>query len=295
MTSVDCKVNLPADLGEQKALTVGTIFQIQCEGMWPQLAADQIRIQIPEDQKYILKVLKAEFVSADVLSLEVTSYMAGDFQFPELVLTDGKETVHLKKIQYTVASVLDPQQPQQEPYGPMGPASLALPIWYYLVFAGILGLVVFAILGRIWIFKRRRDLLEELKAYDSPLSPMAQLSKDLRIYTREYPFLSGGEAPGEVVTEFVHKLDQSFRVYLIRELRIPALDLKDKALLKAISKSHKKVWEGAGARIQDLIHELHKALLDSTKVKVRDARQLWTATQEVAEAISSSQAKGKKS
>ncbi|MGE0632263.1 MAG: hypothetical protein AB7O96_07635 [Pseudobdellovibrionaceae bacterium] len=296
MSEVDCKINLPEDLGPKKALTVGTIFDVVCTGEFPAVDPGALRLQIPEDQKYLFKVLKAEFSSRSELRLEATGYMAGEFNFPELTLTDGTQEIKLKGVKYTIASVIDPQQqPPPEPYGPFGPAPLSLPLWYYFVFAAILGLFVFLIAWRIWVAKRKRDLMIRLKSYDSPLSPMAQFSKELRALSREHLFVSGGEArPGEV-PPFLKQLNEAFRIFLIRELLVPALDLKRGKLLKQIFKEHKKVWELAGSKIQEFLAEIERSLEDLDRVKDKDARQLWKKAQACAEAIESAIHREKKS
>lgn len=288
MITADCKINLPQDLGEAKALTVGTIFEISCTGEFPKIDPAKLVLQIKDEDKYLIKILKADFSSGSELKLETTGYMAGEFDFPALTLTDGTETIELHGVKYTIASVLDPQQqPPPEPHGPFGPVPLSLSPWYFFVFAGVLGVFAFLIAWRLWVAKRKRDLIARLKTYDSPLSPMAQFSRELRALAREHLFIAGGSSqPGEIET-FLKALDQAFRVFLIRELLVPALDLKRNNLFKEIASKHKKIWEHSEVKIREFIEEIERSLEDLARVKDKDARQLWKKAQVCAESIES--------
>lgn len=70
----------------------------------------------------------------------MTAYKAGDVQLSNLQMTDGVEVLDLGSIQYKATSVLPPPEPGQpevktESYGPVGPATLGIPVVYWAFLA----------------------------------------------------------------------------------------------------------------------------------------------------------------
>src|SRR5690349_9894755 len=121
------------------SLTVGARFNLKCHGdiavNWDQNEVPHLKFA-KEDETYSLAILNVVQQTPNDVQLEVTAYKAGDFH-PEYIRVlqgggtaeKGFETSNPK---WQVKSVLDPKQPPQ-PYGPIGPWSLGLPLWFALV------------------------------------------------------------------------------------------------------------------------------------------------------------------
>src|SRR5688572_30054285 len=112
---LNCQPEFAANLGE---LNVGLRFNLVCQGEASSLGKD-LKLIVPEADQFKLRLLDAQFVSKDQLILNVTSYSAGQHKLKELKLSDGVQEIPLNEVQFEVKSVIDPQAPPEQPYGPM--------------------------------------------------------------------------------------------------------------------------------------------------------------------------------
>lgn len=294
-----CQTQIPDVPGlEPNDLTVGRVFDLECTGPWPaDVQPDRLRVFTEKTDKpggprddLMLKILDGKAVAKDTIQFKVTSYVAGKVQIPALVLTDGARKFQAGPLNFEVRSVLDPQQPKQEPYGPFGPLSMSIPLSWWI------GLLVFILcllgllLTRVRRRLQRRGLLRRLKEHDSALSPSAEFYNRMRRLRREHGLFAGFAArPGEAA-EVTKELEAMFRVYFMREFRVPALEWNDKALLRAFRHEHKMFFDEVGADIQKLFKEFGAAKA-SAKVDAKDAIQLSDATRTIVERIEKRQTK----
>jgi len=83
----------------------------------------------------------------------------------------------------------------------------------------------------------------------------------------------------------VQSLDEIFRMYLLREFFVPALDWDSSLTLKTLSKQDKKRFFRYGHELKRVMQELDQAKKDSDKLKSQDCKQLTQMTARVSQQI----------
>lgn len=288
MTSVQCQVEIPNVQGlKENELTVGREFLLVCEGEFPKdLVQEKLHFILKPEEKYILKLKSFEFRSPTTADLKVTSYTAGQFQFPQLQLTDDKTTLELGSIGFTVQTVMEKPQPSQtgeapkkpEPYGPIGPATIGIPQNYWIALAVILAVLTSWLGSKIYRVVQRRRLLEDLKKHDSALSPISEFYANLRKLQRYNTVFFGGEGTPEDISTGVIELQRMLRLYLTRQYRMPALEWSPRLVVQDLKKYHPRVHAEEGVETQKLLNEFVKAQQAKNKVKTSDVLNLSKRT-----------------
>jgi hypothetical protein len=275
----------------EQAITVGTLISATCEGPWPQLKQDQLRLEIPEDDKYKFVLQKLDFQSATTAQLVVTSYLPGQHDLQNIKLVDGENQVQLRGLKYTVQSVIDPQNPVKEPFGPFGPGTLHIPVWYWGVLGGFILLIALLVAWRVWRRLVWRRLVQKMKSLDSALSPLHQLSKEIRRMRRHFGYFSGLPTTPEEISKTTNELDQAFRVYLVRRFHVPAQDWTDRKVLRHLSKTHEAMMEVFGRDLARVLLEIKRAVHAEKTVSAQDTAQLIDLCQKLADRFEAQGAK----
>lgn len=290
MAAVQCKIEIPAVEGlQENTLTVGREFILSCEGEFPRdLQTDKVHVIIPADFKYNLHFLAFEFRNPTTADIKLTAYRAGEFKIPDLQITDGVQTVSLGPVDYRFESVLPAPQPgeqqaKQEPYGPVGPAKLSVPMLYWAILAGAMGLVLLLILTKIYRVVQRRSMLERLREHDSALSPLSQFHQDLRRLQRKNAVYFGVPATAGDVQEAFAALHMSFLLFLTRKYRVPAFEWSERLVLKDLKKYHARVYAEFGVDTKKLYREFRHGLKDKTKLSENDILNLTQSTRTLLE------------
>lgn len=189
MSDFQCGLEIPEVKGlESEKLTVGRVFYYRCKGDWPAgLQVDNLKMQAVSEQgtPYDLRLLAFEFRDPKTAELMLVSYRPGPHKFTEINLTDGTSTVSLPPIQIETHSVIDPNNPPAEPFGPQGPLVLPVPWAYWVILVSVLGI---GLLTGLLFWKRKRDrryVLEEIKRRSTHASPLVQFHRELRILTKK--------------------------------------------------------------------------------------------------------------
>lgn len=220
-TSWACQVS---DLPSQ-GLTVGAPFVLKCAGEEvPGFDSQALSLELPKPDRYRLRILENRAANSSGVELVVTSYVPGDTNLQDVILTDGAHRVGLTGVQYTVMSVI-PQGEQPKPFPPEPPVGL---MWPMSAMAVIGAFFVALILLIAYLFQRRRSKRKFqtwLRAAQTPLSPFDQLSKDLRLVVKE-------RNPAAHITE----LERMTRVFLARTLAEPVMNASSKKILKVLAK-----------------------------------------------------------
>lgn len=266
-------------------LTVGHLFQWQCHGDiavdWPK-APPRLVFPQPEGE-YSLSVQKINRLDANDVLLTVTSYKPGAHA-PEYVRflvgqgTDAKG-FEVVKPQWTVKSVLDPQQPPQ-PVPPFGPWSLSLPLWLLSVCVIVILLVLWLTVRRIRKSIQRKRMLETLQKHKTALPPLHQFYKDARQIRRR---LNQLKDPNELKT-ITSDLNQEFRMFVLRQFQIPALEWSDRAILEEMRRRHLRIYKTAKEPLRRTLREL-RMLAQRSEIDLKDIEQMHRMSLDTAETL----------
>lgn len=262
-------------------LTVGREFYFACDALAPDVAGrfkvEKAQIVLPEADQLKLVLLKVESVSP--LKLRVTSYKVGDHKL-SAVLTDGEEQIVLHGTDFVVKSVIKPEEPVMEPYGPMAPMSIAVPWFYWAILAAIVVLVAGSVALKIRSYLQRKRLIDSLREHDSAASPYAQFNHEFRRIQREYVAFAAKEIESEDARRFVVDIEKKYLLYVTRRFRIPALLWSAKQVAIDVrknlkSKDIKKVEvDEALAQLENIYREIEKAKTSEHALFSRDVVQL---------------------
>lgn len=298
---MQCNVDIPKVSGlEDNQLTVGREFYLNCKGEWPKdLQIDKLKFAGDENMKYVLKVLGFEFRSPEEADIKVTSYVASKVQIPQLVITDGAKSVELGQVQFVVESVLEKQpkqaqgavpvpgqeQQKQEPYGPFGPATIPVPMLYWLVLLGSVLSVALIIALRAWRFNQRREMLLRLKEHEVALSPLQEFHQSMRKLQRANPVFYGKECTPEELHQGADELARMFKVYVSRRLHVPAFEWSERLIVSDIRRYHPAVYAEYSKKIHALFSEFRKASGPNAKISANDVSQLSEGLRKTLEGI----------
>lgn len=258
--------------------TVGTPFHIHCQGEIPLLNKNQIELRIEKQDKYKLKILQFEQKEPNQFDLMVTSYVAGTHQLKALQIVDSEHSLVLGDLQFTIGSVLNPEQPQQEPYPAFGPFQIMMPWWYF-----VLWILFFLLMGGMVFFKfkrfrQRKKLIQEIEEQGQALSPFHQMTQNLRIWNRNFSFSQKND-----LNQLFNQLEKYYRLYLGRCFLVPTLQWGDSLIIKDLKKRHPQLFKQFGEEIQTIFNELSLArqLVESKEktLKDQDLHQLFEMIQ----------------
>jgi len=220
-SSVQCQQTVPEVPGlKDQEITVGRHVVFECSGQWDKsFDFKKAEVKMPEENKYTLKVLKAEARSVSDFEVDVAFYMAGPYKFPDFVLTDGTSEIHLGEKNINVVSVIEQKEPQKppQPFGAILPIQLKWPAYYMMIAVGIILAVVAIVLWVIRLRYRYSKLISKLKNYDSPISADRQFYKAIR--------------QAEINNYPAKDVEHAFRLYVTRMYQIPAFDISDRGLI----------------------------------------------------------------
>lgn len=282
----ECKVEIPNVQGlEPNVLTVGREFVWSCAGTWPGWASEAgLRFFLEPQHQYSLKLLRAEKVSPDTLELLATTYTHGQVDLPNVIFGTETEKVELGPLHLEVRSVQDPQNPVAEPYGPLGPIGIGVPLVYWLILAAVI-LALVSASGFRWLrYSQRRRLLEKMREHDSPLSPIAEFHQNIRRLQRQRALYAGTVISAEEPREVMKELERFFRIFFLRKFRLPAFDWSDRVLLGQFRRQHKNQAKENAEALRKLLKEFAAARTASS-VEAKDVIQLTDHARNLAEKI----------
>lgn len=273
--SVQCQIEIPKAKSDEVAdLTVGKIFQVDCKGDWPELKPDSLEMRLNKEDQYRLKLLKFESISKNEAKLEVTSYKAGHHTLKAVQLVDAEHSVVLSDLDFTVNSVIDPQNPPKQPYGPMGPFQTSISIWYPLSLLLLL-VVLFGFILYRWKLRRdKRRLLEEMRLSENAQEPYPQFYQTSRKLQRSYSYFSGAEPSPEETNQFIETLGTAYKVYLARHFQVPTLKWSERKILSDLKKNHKSFYQEFRLEIRKALAEISRAQSPKMQMTGKDSQQL---------------------
>lgn len=260
-----------------QGLTVGSRFSIKCSGSpVAPLQADAMAIMDERGEPFGLKILEVQSVDESHLNATVTSYTPAQYKDVTFKLSDGRQTIELKGIDFSVGSVLQREQ-KQEPYPAFPPWTMAFPLWLWFA----IGLAILLPSLGTWSIARRkiqrRKLIEGLKKQKTARPPFDELHRELRQLERTH-----GLEPKEP-QKYVEDLNRAFRLYLVRELTVPAFDWSDREIMHEIKRSSKHVFIECEKPLGRLLRELRRA--SRTVPSINDCQQLTAMVRETSEGV----------
>lgn len=297
---MQCNLDIPKISGlEDNQLTVGREFYLNCKGDWPKdLVQEKLQFAGDANMKYTLKVVGFEFRSPEEADIKVVSYIAAKVQIPQLVITDGVKNVELGPVAFQVESVLPKpeaaaggmmpgqQQPQKpEPFGPLGPATIPVPMLYWFALLGSIAFVALVIFLRLWRLNQRREMLQRLKEHDVALSPMQEFHQSMRKLQRANAVFYGKEASEAELREATKELSRMFKVYVSRRLSVPAFEWGERLILADIRSYHPHVHTEYATKLRALFTEFRKAESANAKLTTNDVSQLSESVRKALEGV----------
>lgn len=120
---------------------------------------------------------------------------------------------------------------------------------------------------------KRKRLIESLSRFQTAASPYNVYNKDLRQILRRFQATvsaNGVDHP----KDYLKELDLSFRMYLVRELRVPALDWSNREVMGEIKRRYKNLYFDLEDDLKALFRELEKAKKSEEKLSFVDCEQL---------------------
>lgn len=264
-------------------LTVGAKFALSCRGdipvEWDPKAAPPKITFAKEEDAYALTVLKTGKLEAQAAEFVVTAYKPGKHEPEYIRILQGDKGFEAVKPKWELKSVLKPDQKPQ-PFGPLGPFSVPLPIWVWVT--AVLTLVVVAL--SVWRFVRRsrqrRRMLEDLKRHRTAMSPLHQFYRDARLLRRR---LHTAKSEAEIKT-IATDLEREFRLFVLRRFEVPALDWTDSEILRDVRKRHRKTYASASEPLRRALRELSRMRAQATP-SVHDVEQLHRMSLDAAERV----------
>lgn len=224
MADLICKIVIPDVPGlEKQELTVGRHFVIQCEGQWDKsFDFAKAQFELKDQEKYVLKLFKAEARDTKTFEIDATTYVAGQIKIQDMILSDQNLKLNLGTQQFEVKSVLpqpeqnSQQQAKPEPPKPFGYAfgSVHWPIVYTLGFFLITLIIILQVLHSALRRKKWNQLKRNIEQFNSAVEPEQQFYKAIRqLEKNNYP---------------VDELSKSSKIYILRKYKTPVFDLSVK-------------------------------------------------------------------
>ncbi len=260
---------------ENPEITVGEIYSVTCEGAQMAWKKPELEVVMPQDFKYHFHVTTFDEVTPQKIKFSAVTYKTGQYKLTDqIVITDGENKINLSPWDLKVASVIEPQNGEEpKPFGPFGPFQLEWPLWMWVA----LGVFVISILSTalifIWDQQRRRKWAFWVAEYTTALSPYHQFYKDFRRLSR----LS------QPTPDDLSKLEESFRLYFLRELKVPTLNEPADWVLKWLRKKNPMLSKNLRPELHMVYRELARA--KKTNFSPDDFEQLTRKCQQIVDRV----------
>lgn len=234
MADVKCATVIP-DVPDLKAqeLTVGRHFYLSCQGSYDK-SFDFSKTQLITDEqnKYLIKVFKAEARSTDTFEVDMTLYAAGKVQFPDMVISDGSLQLSLGAQNFEVVSVLpkpDPKNPEQpKPFG-FAVGMIHWPMAYFLIFAVFVFVIIAQAVMTALRAQRWKQLAHVVQSFETAQEPDNQFYKTIRdLEKKDYP---------------IDEIERAVKIYILRRFHVPIFNLNLKETVAFIKKRHPQLKE----------------------------------------------------
>lgn len=268
------------------ALTVGSKFTLNCHGdlAVPWAKGQPVTPVFPQkEQAYSLAILETSRLEENDVTFVVTGYKAGKHEPEYIRFVQGDKGFEFVKPKWQIQSVLK-QGEQPQPYPPFGPWALSLPIWIMVAALIALLLILYFAIRTIRRRGQRRRMLDELKLHRTALSPLHQFYRDSRLLRRKIH----NAKTVEDLKKISEELDREFRLYVLRQFQIPALDWSDGEILRDLKKRHRRVYRQSSESLKRTLRELSR-MRGRDQILLHDVEQLHRMSLDVVERLDTAQ------
>lgn len=288
------EINLPSwkcEWEDVEKFTVGDPKKLVCHGEYVESFIGSVSILVSDKEfEWVLYPLDVIVSENSSITLLVTSYKAGEFSDFKFAVVgesnNGMTGFEVEPLSWQVQSVIEnPQNPQG--YGPSEPIYLTWPTWLWWGW-GLALLWFFSILVTKWVKSYKRiEQRRRLSAYSTPRSPYHQYHWEMRKIRRKYQnpsYIKKVQREG-TAGEYLSELNNSLRLYLLRQLQMPALVWKSHQIVEEIKDHHRAVFKALGSEIRQTISEFEKAESSSDVIGMDDCRQFHQMSYHMVESI----------
>jgi hypothetical protein len=266
------------------ALTVGSKFTLNCHGDLPvqwAVGTPVTPVFPQKEQAYSLAILENPRLEANQATFTVTGYKAGKHEPEYLRFVQGERGFEFVKPKWEIQSVLK-QGEQPQPYPPFGPWALGMPLWFLVALVAAALVSVYLVIRALRRRNQRRRMLDELKLHRTALTPLHQFYRDSRLLRRKIHNARNVEELRKISEE----LNREFRLYVLRQFQIPALDWSDGEILGDLKKRHRHVYRHASETLKRTLRELFR-MKGREGLLLHDVEQLHRMSLEAVEKLDS--------
>ena len=266
--------------------TVGDKKKLTCHGEYIERILEPILI-VPSRKEMKWTLYPLELISAENenVTLRVTSYQPGQFSnFRFVVMGKNGAGFEVESLNWKVQSVI---KQNEKGFGPSQPIHLNWPDWFWGGWGLALAWVVMIVMYQ-WIKGlKRKKIIRNLSTHKTFRSPYNQYHWEMRKLAREYQtshYIDKVKGTGSA-SEYLLALDKTLRLYLVRQLKVPALNWKSHQVFKEIKDHHKLVFQSVGLDIQKTLREFEKAMEHKESINIEDCYQFHQMSRNVVEMI----------
>lgn len=266
-----------AEITSENPLTVGETFQLTCEGGSVDLDREKLSLELPQEAKYALRILKTIDVKPTGAEFFATTWVGAAAEFKHLYLTDGAKRVDLGPLKLEAKSVIPEEKAKEaKPFDPYAPVHLNLPAYVWLALALVLAVIGLWVAWMVAGLVKRKRLKSLLTKNAITMSPFHFFHKELRRLTRQ------GVSDSNV---YIKELNEAFRWYLTRTFFVNALMAKPKTITTEIQKADPTTFKAVKRDLTLALTELEKAYAEKQKLSDADIHQLTELCRSLADRI----------
>lgn len=255
-------------------LTVGEVYKVTCTGESVAWKKQELEVTMPQDWKYYFHVTSFDSVAPDKIEFSAVTYKTGAYDLTDQIfVTDGENKINLQPWKLQVESVIQQQQTEPQPFGPFGPFYLEWPLWMWIVLGVAAATLVGSVFVALWERRRKRLWAALVTEYTTALSPYHEFYKNYRRLAR----LSSPKL------DDIHKLDESLRLYFLRELRVPTLKESADWVLKWLRKKNPQLSKKVRGDLKVIYREL--SLAKTSHFTPKDFEQMSRRCQRVVDTV----------
>lgn len=258
---------------QEPSLTVGERFLLRCRGQVGVFDWKTAELRVDAADKYKIQLLKGEQTvgsgisgpngepAESTLNLEVVSDVVGKHQLRAVQLVDANQAALIPDITFEVKSVQNPQNPVQEPYGPVGPMVFAVPWFYWAGLAAAIVLAGLVIALAVAVRLRRRRLMREIRESASAQTPEGELYHSVRKFQRDWDFLvhPKKEIEPALAAAAIDAVSAAYRLFLSRVFDIPFARWGTSKSLRALRREQSQLPVELRHRINKTLREFDRA------------------------------------